>query len=350
MLADPAASTATSSTVSRPDAHQGWHAGHMYAITIDEFGGPERLRWTQIPTPDAGPGELRIRTVAAGVNRADLLQLAGHYPPPPGASELLGLEVSGVIDQVGDGVAGWAVGDPAVALLAGGGYAEHVVAPAGQVIAPPPGIDLASAGGVLEVAATVLSNLDHARLSPGETFLVHGGSGGIGSFAIQYAKALGCRVATTASAAKLDHCREMGADIVLDYRGDWLGELKDATDGAGVDVILDVIGAKYLGDNISALRPDGRIAIIGMQKGTKGELNIAQLLAKRGTISAISLRSRPVEQKTAIAKQVEQRIWPLFSSGAIRLSPETRYPLSEAATALRALAAGEVTGKLILTV
>ena len=321
----------------------------MYAITFEDFGGPEQLRWAQVPTPDAGPGELRLRNVAAGVNRADLLQLAGHYPPPKGASELLGLECAGVVDQVGEGVTGWAVGDEAVALLAGGGYAEYVVVPAGQAIVPPPGVDLVSAAGLIEVAATVLSNLDHVHLSAGETFLVHGGAGGIGTFAIQYAKALGCRVATTASAAKHDHCRELGADIVLDYRGDWPAELKSATDGQGVDVILDIIGAKYLGDNVASLRPDGRLVIIGMQKGTKGELNIAQLLNKRGTVTATSLRGRSVEQKSQIAQQVAQRVWPLIADGSVKPAPETRFPIAEAAKAHQVLAGGDVIGKLILT-
>ena len=193
-----------------------WQAGDMHAITLDGFGGPEKMRWTEVPDLHPGRGEVRIRTTAVGVNRADLLQRQGFYPPPAGASEILGLECSGVIDEIGEGVEDWQIGDQAVALLSGGGYAEQVVVPAGQAIRPPTGIDLISAAGLIEVAATVLSNLDRVHLSSGEWFLVHGGAGGIGTFAIQYARALGAHVATTASAAKLAHCRKLGAEIVID--------------------------------------------------------------------------------------------------------------------------------------
>lgn len=321
----------------------------MRAIRLDGFGGPEQMRWDEMPSPDAGPGELRLRTIATGVNRADLLQRQGFYPPPPGASELLGLECSGVVDQVGEGVGGWQEGDEVVALLAGGAYATKVVVPAGQVTRPPEGVDLVTAAGLIEVAATVLSNLDHVHLASGESFLVHGGAGGIGTFAIQYAKALGCTVATTASAAKLAHCRSMGADIAIDYAGEWLTELLMATQDKGVDVILDIIGAKYLADNVSALRPDGRLVIIGMQKGTKAELDIAKLLNKRATVTATSLRGRSTAQKSRIVTQVAERIWPMISDGRIKPAPETRLPLAEAAQAHRLLASGEVIGKIILT-
>ncbi len=336
--------------LAHPTALHGWQAGGMYAITLEGFGGPEKMRWAEVPTPKPAPGEVRIKTVAAGLNRADLLQRQGFYPPPAGASELLGLECSGVIDALGEGVTGWQVGDEAVALLSGGGYAEYVVVPAGQVIPPPQGIDLVSAAGIVEVAATVLSNLDHVHLASGERFLVHGGAGGIGTFAIQYAKALGASVATTASAAKLDHCRRLGADIVLDYADGWLTELMMATQDRGVDVILDIIGARYLDDNISALRPDGRLVIIGMQKGTKAELNIAKLLTKRATVTATSLRGRSVEQKSGITQQVAERVWPMIGSGAIVPAPETRIRLKDAPQAHELLASGAVIGKVILTV
>ncbi|WIY82728.1 NAD(P)H-quinone oxidoreductase [Propionimicrobium sp. PCR01-08-3] len=322
----------------------------MHAITLEGFGGPEKMRWTQLPDLEPGPGQVRIRTVAVGVNRADLLQRQGYYPPPTGASEILGLECSGVIDAIGEGVSGWQIGDEVVALLEGGGYAEQVVVAAGQVIKPPEGIDLVSAAGVIEVAATVLSNLDLVHLQKDEWFLVHGGAGGIGTFAIQYARALGAHVATTASAAKLDHCRQLGAEIVIDYADDWLTQLMMATEDRGVDVILDIIGAKYLADNVAALRDDGRLVIIGMQKGTKGELNIQKLLNKRGTIAATSLRQRPTEQKAEICRQVEERVWPLIASGQIKLAPETRVSLQEAAEAHQLLASGDVIGKVILTV
>ena len=321
----------------------------MFAITLEGFGGTEKMRWAEVPTPEPGPDEVRVRTVAVGVNRADLLQRQGYYPPPAGVSELLGLECSGVIDAIGDDVDDWQPGDEVVALLAGGAYAEYVVVPAGQVTSPPAGVDLVSAAGLVEVAATVLSNLDRAQLRSGETFLVHGGAGGIGTFAIQYAKVLGAKVAATASAGKLDHCRQLGADIVINYARDWLTELLMATEDRGVDVILDIIGAKYLEQNISALRPDGRLVIIGMQKGTKAELDIAKLLNKRATITATSLRGRPVEQKSEIVRQVAERVWPLITARVIQLAPETRFSLRDAAAAHEILASGSNVGKLILT-
>ncbi len=321
----------------------------MFAITLEGFGGTEKMRWAEVPTPEPGPDEVRVRTVAVGVNRADLLQRQGYYPPPAGVSELLGLECSGVIDAIGDDVDDWQPGDEVVALLAGGAYAEYVVVPAGQVTSPPAGVDLVSAAGLVEVAATVLSNLDRAQLRSGETFLVHGGAGGIGTFAIQYAKVLGAKVATTASAGKLDHCRRLGADIVINYARDWLTELLMATEDRGVDVILDIIGAKYLEQNISALRPDGRLVIIFMQKGTKAELDIAKLLNKRATITATSLRGRPVEQKSEIVRQVAERVWPLITARVIQLAPETRFSLRDAAAAHEILASGSNVGKLILT-
>ena len=321
----------------------------MIAITLEGFGGTEKMRWAEVPTPEPGPDEVRVRTVAVGVNRADLLQRQGYYPPPAGVSELLGLECSGVIDAIGDDVDDWQPGDEVVALLAGGAYAEYVVVPAGQVTSPPAGVDLVSAAGLVEVAATVLSNLDRAQLRSGETFLVHGGAGGIGTFAIQYAKVLGAKVAATASAGKLDHCRRLGADIVINYARDWLTELLMATEDRGVDVILDIIGAKYLEQNISALRPDGRLVIIGMQKGTKAELDIAKLLNKRATITATSLRGRPVEQKSEIVRQVAERVWPLITARVIQLAPETRFSLRDAAAAHEILASGSNVGKLILT-
>ena len=321
----------------------------MFAITLEGFGGTEKMRWAEVPTPEPGPDEVRVRTVAVGVNRADLLQRQGYYPPPAGVSELLGLECSGVIDAIGDDVDDWQPGDEVVALLAGGAYAEYVVVPAGQVTRPPAGVDLVSAAGLVEVAATVLSNLDRAQLRSGETFLVHGGAGGIGTFAIQYAKVLGAKVAATASAGKLDHCRRLGADIVINYARDWLTELLMATEDRGVDVILDIIGAKYLEQNISALRPDGRLVIIGMQKGTKAELDIAKLLNKRATITATSLRGRPVEQKSEIVRQVAERVWPLITARVIQLAPETRFSLRDAAAAHEILASGSNVGKLILT-
>ncbi len=323
----------------------------MRIVTVTEPGGPENLVIAEAPRPSAGPGEVVIRVRAAGVNRADLLQRQGFYPPPPGISEVIGLEVSGTIDEVGDGVAGWAPGDDCVALLAGGGYAEYVSVPAGQVIVPPPGVDPISAVGLVEVAATVVSNFDHVHLASGESLLVHGGAGGIGTFAIQYAKALGVRVLTTAgSPDKLALCRELGADVAIDYHDDWAVAVAEVTDGRGVDVILDVIGAKYLEANVAALATDGRLVVIGLQGGRKGTLDLNRLLTKRGTVTATSLRGRPVEQKAAICAAVAERVWPLVASGQIRLAPETRFPLERVADAHRQLESGQNTGKVILTI
>ncbi len=320
----------------------------MRAVIATEAGGPEVLQIADVEAPTAGPGELLLRTVAAGVNRADILQRQGHYPPPRGTSAIIGLEVSGHVAAVGEGVQGWSVGDPAVALLAGGGYAELVAAPASQVIAPPEGIDLVTAAGLIEVAATVVSNTDHVGLRPGETFLVHGGAGGIGSFAIQYAQGIGCRVATTAgSAEKLALCRGLGADIALDYRDDWAAALKEAT-GEGVDVILDIMGAKYLDANVRALARGGRLVIIGLQGGVKGELNLGVLLSKCATVTATSLRFRPTEEKAAIVARVAETVWPLVVSGAITLAGETRFSVDDVQAAHKHLTSGANVGKIIL--
>lgn len=323
----------------------------MRIVTVSEPGGPENLSIAQAPRPEAGPGEVVIRVRAAGVNRADLLQRRGFYPPPPGISEVIGLEVSGTIDSVGEQVTGWRVGDRCVAILAGGGYAEFVSVPAGQVIPPPDGVDLVSAAGLIEVAATVASNFDLVHLAAGETVLIHGGAGGIGTFAIQYAKAIGARVIVTAgSADKLALCRELGADVALDYHEDWAAGVADATDGKGVDVILDIIGAKYLESNVNALATDGRLVVIGLQGGRKGTLDLNALLTKRALVTATSLRGRPVEQKASICAVVAERVWPLVESGQIKLAPETRFPLEQVADAHRHLETGEHVGKVILTV
>ena len=323
----------------------------MRIVDVTAPGGAENLSLAEAPTPVAGPDELVIAVTAAGVNRADLLQRQGFYPPPPGASEVIGLEVSGHVHEIGEGVEGWTVGDPCVALLAGGGYAEYVAVPAGQVVVPPPVVDLVSAAGVIEVPATVASNFEHVHLAAGETVLIHGGAGGIGTFAIQYAKALGARVLTTAgSPSKLELCRELGADVALDYHDDWPAAVREATGGRGVDVILDVMGAKYLEPNVDSLAPDGRLVVIGLQGGRKGTLDLNRLLVKRATVTATSLRGRPVEQKAAIARLVAERVWPLIASGRIKPAPETRFPLDRVADAHRRLDSGSNTGKVILVV
>lgn len=324
----------------------------MRAVVATEPGGPEVLTLTDLPDPVAGPGEVVLDVAATAVNRADTLQRQGKYPPPPGASDVIGLECSGTVSAVGEGVTGWAVGDEACALLAGGGYGEKVAVPAGQLMPVPQGVDLVTAGALPEVACTVWSNVFMvAGLRPGETLLVHGGAGGIGNLAIQLGKALGARVITTAgSEEKLELCRSLGADLAVSYRDqDFVEEVKAATDGHGADVILDNMGAKYLDRNVSALATEGRLVIIGMQGGVKGELNIGKLLAKRGALIATSLRSRPVEEKAAICAAVVEHVWPLVADGTVRTIVHATVPLAEAARAHQMMESGDHVGKIVLT-
>ncbi|MFC8422501.1 NAD(P)H-quinone oxidoreductase [Streptomyces sp. NPDC057236] len=323
----------------------------MYAITIPEPGGPEALVWDEVPDPVAGPGEVLVEVVAGAVNRADILQRQGFYNPPPGASPHPGLECSGRIAALGDGVSGWAVGDEVCALLAGGGYAEKVAVPAGQLLPVPEGLTVDQAAALPEVVCTVWSNVFMvAHLRPGETLLVHGGSSGIGTMAIQLAKAVGARVAVTAGTTrKLERCAELGADILINYREqDFVAELKRATDGAGADVILDNMGAKYLDRNVQALAVNGRLAIIGMQGGVKGELNIGALLGKRAAISATSLRARPLEEKAAIVAAVREHVWPLVAGGHVRPVIDREIPMPDAATAHRVVEESGHIGKVLL--
>lgn len=325
----------------------------MRAITIDSPGGPAALVLDDVPAPVAGPGQVLVDVVAAGVNRADVLQRQGHYPPPPGASELPGLEVSGHIRALGEGVHGWTVGDAVCALLEGGGYAEQVAVPAGQLLPVPEGVDVADAAALPEVACTVWSNLVlEAGLSAGETVLLHGGSSGIGTMAIQVARARGARVAVTAgSQAKLDACRDLGAQVLVDYRRqDFVEEVRSATDGHGADVILDVIGAKYLDRNIATLATGGRLVVIGLQGGVKAELNLGRLLMLRGRVIATSLRSRSTEDKAAIVAAVREHLWPLVSAGTVRPVIHARYPLADAADAHRVLEDSAHIGKILLDV
>ncbi|MFF4040879.1 NAD(P)H-quinone oxidoreductase [Streptomyces sp. NPDC001816] len=323
----------------------------MHAITIPEPGGPEALVWDEVPDPVPGVGEVLVEVVASAVNRADILQRQGFYNPPPGASLYPGLECSGRIAALGPGVSGWAVGDEVCALLSGGGYAEKVVVPAGQLLPVPRGVDLKRAAALPEVACTVWSNVFMiAHLHPGETLLVHGGSSGIGTMAIQLAKAVGAKVAVTAGTKeKLEHCAELGADVLINYREqDFVAEIGQATDGAGADVILDNMGAKYLDRNVQALAVNGRLAIIGMQGGIKGELNIAALLNKRAAISATSLRARPLSEKTAIVAAVREHVWPLLDAGQIRPVVDRELPMPEAAEAHRVVEASGHVGKVLL--
>ncbi|ANP48237.1 putative PIG3 family NAD(P)H quinone oxidoreductase [Streptomyces griseochromogenes] len=323
----------------------------MHAITIAEPGGPEALVWDEVPDPVPGEGEVLVEVVASAVNRADILQRQGFYNPPPGASPYPGLECSGRIAALGSGVSGWAVGDEVCALLAGGAYAEKAVVPAGQLLPVPDGVDLKQAAALPEVVCTVWSNVFMvAHLRPGETLLVHGGSSGIGTMAIQLAKAVGARVAVTAGTKeKLEYCAELGADVLINYREqDFVAEIERATDGAGADVILDNMGAKYLDRNVQALAVNGRLAIIGMQGGIKGELNIAALLNKRAAISATSLRARPLSEKAAIVAAVREHVWPLFASGQIRPVVDRELPMPQAPEAHRVVEASGHMGKVLL--
>ncbi|MEU4892131.1 NAD(P)H-quinone oxidoreductase [Streptomyces sp. NPDC044780] len=324
----------------------------MHAITIPEPGGPEALVWAEVPDPVPGEGEVLVDVAAGGVNRADVLQRQGFYPPPAGAPPYPGLECSGRISALGPGVTGWAVGDEVCALLAGGGYAEKVAVPAGQLLPVPEGVDLVTAAALPEVTATVWSNVFMiSHLRPGETLLVHGGSSGIGTMAIQLAKAVGARVAVTAGGPKkLASCRELGADILIDYREqDFVEEIRQATDGAGADVILDIVGAKYLAKNVETLAVNGRLAIIGMQGGAKAELNLGTLLSKSAAVTATGLRARSLAQKAAIIAAVREHVWPLIGSGRVRPIVYRTTPMREAPEAHRLMESSEHVGKILLT-
>jgi putative PIG3 family NAD(P)H quinone oxidoreductase len=322
----------------------------MHAITIRQPGGPENLEWTDVPDPAPAAGEVVVDVAASAVNRADLLQRQGHYPPPPGTSEIIGLECSGTVAELGEGVDGWQVGDEVCALLAGGGYAQKVAVPAVQLLPVPGVVELVAAAALPEVACTVWSNVVmHAGLSEGEVLLVHGGAGGIGTHAIQVAKALGATVAVTAgSAERLDRCRQLGADIVINYREqDFVEELKSHTSGA--DVILDNMGAKYLSRNIDALATGGRLVVIGMQGGRKAELNLGRLISKRASVAATTLRARPVEEKGEIVAAVRKDLWPLVERGSVRPVIGQAMPMASAADGHRALEEGGIFGKILLT-
>ena len=325
----------------------------MKAITIPEPGDASALVLAEVPEPQPAHGEVRVRVAAAGVNRADVMQRMGFYPPPPGAPEYPGLEVSGTIDALGDAVDGWAVGDEVCALLSGGGYAELVCVPAGQLLPVPAGVGLEEAAALPEVVSTVWSNVFMtANLLPGQAFLVHGGSSGIGTMAIQLAREIGARVAVTAgSADKLEACRQLGAEILVNYREqDFVEELRGATAGAGADVILDNMGAKYLARNVDALAVNGRLVVIGLQGGAKAELDLGQLLRKRGAVIATSLRARPADEKAAIVAAVREHVWPLVESGRVKPVVHGRHPLAAAAEAHRELEASGHIGKILLTV
>jgi putative PIG3 family NAD(P)H quinone oxidoreductase len=324
------------------------------AILPTGRGGPEVLEYVDAPDPEPGPGEVVLDVAATAVNRADLVQRQGHYPPPPGASEILGLECSGTVAALGagvEGVDGVELGTPVCALLAGGGYATKVAVPIGQVMPLPEKVDLVTAASLPEVAATVWSNVMMvAGLRSGETFLVHGGAGGIGTFAIQLTNALGARViATAGSPEKLDLCRSLGADVAIDYREqDFVEVVAEVTEGHGADVILDNMGAAYLDRNLDTLATEGRLIVIGFQGGSRAEMDLRKIFVKRAAVFSASLRARPVGEKTTICGEVTEHVWPLVADGTIRPMIGRTLPLAEAAEAHRLMESGESTGKIVL--
>lgn len=319
----------------------------MRAVTTPTYGGPEVLTLVELPDPRPGPGEVLLDVAATAVNRADVMQRMGLYPPPPGASEVPGLECSGTVAALGEGVAGWQVADRVCALLTGGGYASRVVVPAGQLLPVPAGVSLVDAAALPEVSCTVWSNVfQRAALQPGEVLLVHGGASGIGTMAVQLGAHLGARVfATVGSAEKAKAVEALGAERAVRYREeDFVAVVPPA------DVILDVVGAKYLARNVAALADGGRLVVIGLQGGAKAELDLAALLAKRGSVHATALRSRPAAQKGAIVAAVLAGVWPALESGDVRPVVDRVLPLEQVAEAHRVVEASEHIGKVVLAV
>ncbi|MCW2830444.1 MAG: NADPH:quinone oxidoreductase [Aeromicrobium sp.] len=322
----------------------------MRAVTAPKPGGVEALEVVDRDVPEPAPGEVLIRNTAAGVNRADLLQRQGHYDPPPGVTDILGLECSGDIVAVGSGVTDLQPGNHVCALLTGGGYAEYVSVPAGQVATVPSGISLVDAAGLMETASTVWSNVFMmGKLQHGETLLVHGGSSGIGTMAIQLAKAFGARVVTTVgSDEKAEFCRSLGADLVVNYREQEFADVMKAED-VRADVILDIIGAKYLAANVSVLATAGRLIVIGMQGGVKAELNLGALLSRRAAVMATSLRARPVGEKSAIVSAMVAQVWPLITDATVRAIVHETFALEDVRQAHQVLEDSHHIGKVLLT-
>jgi putative PIG3 family NAD(P)H quinone oxidoreductase len=325
----------------------------MKAVRCSGAGDIAVLHWSQHEDPVAAAGEVLIEVAASAVNRADLLQRLGVYPPPPGVTDTLGMECSGTIIALGDGVTGPSIGDEVCALLAGGGQAELAVAPLGQLMPLPEGIDVVTAAALPEVAATVWSNLVMtAGISKGETVLIHGGASGVGTMAIQVANALGAQVIATAGPAeKVARCRELGAHVAISYRDeDFVGATLDATNGRGADVILDIMGAAYLERNITTLATDGRLVIIGLQGGTKAEANLSAMLSKRATLYATSLRSRSLEKKAAICQAVVDHVWPMIAAGQVKPIIHASLRMNQVAEAHLLVASNQHIGKVLLTV
>ncbi|MDT7550473.1 MAG: hypothetical protein QOE84_2867 [Actinomycetota bacterium] len=324
----------------------------MRAVTLPSFGGPEVLTLADVPDPELAAGEVLIDVVATAVNRADLLQRMGFYNPPPGASPYPGLECSGRIAALGADVAGWQVGDEVCALLSGGGYAEKVAVPAGQVLPVPSGVALLDAAALPEVVCTVWSNVFQlAALQPGEVFLVHGGTSGIGTMAIQLASRHGARVlCTVGSPDKAKRAEELGAERAIRYRDeDFVEVVRSMTKSGGADVILDNMGAKYLPRNVEALATGGRLVVIGMQGGTRAELDLGAMMAKRAAVHATSLRARPAAEKAAIVESVLAGVWPAVEAGEVVPVIDRALPLDQVAEAHRAIEESSHIGKILLT-
>lgn len=325
----------------------------MTVVEISEYGGPEVLKPASRPVPQPASGEALIRVAAAGVNRPDAIQRAGNYPPPAGQSDLPGLEVSGEIVALGDGASGVSIGDTVCALTPGGGYAEYCIAPASHCLPVPDGISVTDAAGIPETSFTVWHNVfQRAYLQKGERFLVHGGSSGIGTTAIQLAKAFGAEVFTTAgSREKCDACEALGADLAINYKEeDWVAVLREKTEKQGVDVILDMVGGSYIQKNIDSLNWDGRLSIIAFLTGAKAELMLARFMVKRQTMTASTLRAQSDFAKAAIAAELHEKVWPLFVSGKVKPIIDSILPLSEAAKAHERMESSTHIGKIILQI
>ena len=325
----------------------------MIAIEIREPGEPDVLVPVERPIPTPGSGEVLIKVAAAGVNRPDLMQRRGRYPPPPGASDIPGLEIAGTVDRLGSDVSPWKVGDDICALVAGGGYAEYCVAPAPQCLPVPRGLDIVSAAAIPETFFTVWTNVfERGRLAAGESILIHGGASGIGTTAIQLARARGARVfATAGSPDKCAACERLGAERAINYKEtDFLEAVRAATGGRGVDVVLDMVGGDYFPRNIDALAVEGRLVEIATLRGAKAEITIPTVMQRRLTITGSTLRARAVAEKGAIAQAVRTHVWPLVESGAVKPIIHQTFPLADAAAAHRVLEAGAHIGKVVLIV
>ena len=324
----------------------------MRAAVAPEPGGPEALQIVERPDPEPGAGELLIRVAATALNRADILQRRGMYPPPEGATDVLGLEAAGAVEALGEGVTGWSVGDEVCAVLPGGGYAELVTVPAAVAMPVPPGLDSVEAAAVPEVFATAFDNVFvRAGLSAGETLLVHGGASGVGTATVQLAKRAGCRVLVTAgSSERVDACVSMGADDGVVYRdNDWAKVVLEKTAGRGVDVVLDIVGGSYLRSNLSCLATEGRLVIIGLGGGAKAEINLGVVLSKRLSVMGSTLRARSTEEKAPLMRRLVAEVWPGFADGSLRPVIDRVLPLERVAEAHAALEAGEAVGKIVLT-